>query len=154
MMKPSRLELGNHPDRDCWFNRYHQKEKEVAKKKTTKKRVTKKKTTTRARKKVKPGQGRTTKTTKKKASTTKRTTKASTKDAKKLSMLAAAHQVLSKSSTAMTCGELIEAMAKQKLWTSPSGKTPEATLSAAINRNINGDEPKFKRVERGKYEAK
>jgi hypothetical protein len=44
--------------------------------------------------------------------------------AKKLSALDAAAQVLAEAGTAMTCQELIEAMAAKGYWTSPGGKTP------------------------------
>jgi hypothetical protein len=36
----------------------------------------------------------------------------------------------------MSCPELIEAMAARGYWSSPSGKTPAATLYAAIAREI------------------
>lgn len=56
--------------------------------------------------------------------------------AKRLSALDAAAAVLSKAKRFMRCSDLIAAMAKQNLWKSPRGKTPEATLSAAILREI------------------
>ena len=48
-----------------------------------------------------------------------------------LSALEAAARVLSDSQRAMTCPELIAAMAAQGYWTSPAGRTPQATLHAA-----------------------
>jgi hypothetical protein len=51
---------------------------------------------------------------------------------KKLGVLSAAYQVLAASATPMTSQEMIEAMAAQKLWSSPNGKTPAQTLYAAI----------------------
>jgi hypothetical protein len=38
---------------------------------------------------------------------------------------------LSESQQALTCPELIAAMAAQGYWTSPAGRTPQATLHAA-----------------------
>jgi hypothetical protein len=49
-----------------------------------------------------------------------------------LSALEAAALVLSESQQAMTCPELIAAMAAQGYWTSPAGKTPQATLHTAV----------------------
>src|SRR5262249_30370292 len=73
-------------------------------------------------------------------------------DAKKLSALDAAAQVLQETKTPMTCQELIEAMANRKLWNSPSGKTPAATLYSAILRETaaKGDQARFRKTERGK----
>ena len=51
--------------------------------------------------------------------------------------------------------EIVEAMAKKKLWTSPGGKTPEATLYASIIREIakRGKESRFKKTGPGKFTA-
>ncbi len=46
---------------------------------------------------------------------------------KKLSMIAAALQVLQDRKVAMTCPELIDVMATEGLWVSPGGKTPANT---------------------------
>ena len=50
-------------------------------------------------------------------------------------------------------GERVEAMVTKKLWTSPGGKTPDATLYAAILREIQtkGKEARFTRVDRGLF---
>ncbi len=47
----------------------------------------------------------------------------------------------------------IAAMAEQKLWTSPNGKTPHAALSAAMLREIGSKAGKsrFKKVDRGPF---
>src|SRR5262245_9530232 len=45
---------------------------------------------------------------------------------KKVSAIDAAAQVLAGSKEPMNCKEMIDAMAKQALWTSPGGKTPHA----------------------------
>jgi HB1, ASXL, restriction endonuclease HTH domain len=71
----------------------------------------------------------------------------------KLSALDAAARVLEESGQALTCKELIEAMAAKKYWTSPGGKTPQATLYAAILREIQakGEQARFHKAERGKF---
>src|SRR5262245_50401089 len=56
---------------------------------------------------------------------------------KKLSALDAAAKVLGDSGEAMTSKEMIEAMAKKGLWTSPAGKTPHSALYSAILRELN-----------------
>lgn len=73
---------------------------------------------------------------------------------KRVSALDAAAMVLQKKGEAMRAQELIAAMAEQGLWTSPGGKTPHATLYAAILREINakGKDARFSKVERGKFE--
>lgn len=76
--------------------------------------------------------------------------------AKKLSAIDAAAKVLADAGTAMNCQEMIEAMAQKKLWTSPGGKTPQATLYSAILREIatKGKDARFTKTERGKFAAK
>jgi len=92
-------------------------------------------------------------TSKSTGATPKKTAKAKTTSAKKLSALSAAAKVLATAKAPMTCQELIEAMAKKKLWTSPGGKTPHATLYSAIMREISvkGKDSRFKKAERGKF---
>jgi len=98
----------------------------------------------------------------KKASTAKpaakKTKPAATKDDakdKKLSAIDAAAKVLATAKEPMNCKELIEAMAAKKLWTSPGGKTPWATLYSAIAREIaiKGTGARFKKAERGRFAA-
>jgi hypothetical protein len=74
----------------------------------------------------------------------------------KVSAIDAAAQVLANSKEAMNCKEMIEAMAKKALWTSPGGKTPHATLYSAIIREIalKGKEARFVKTERGKFAAR
>jgi hypothetical protein len=76
--------------------------------------------------------------------------------AKKVGALDAAAQVLAASSEPMNCKQLIEAMASQKLWTSPGGKTPHATLYSAITREIGvkGKDSRFVKKDRGQFVAK
>ncbi len=101
-----------------------------------------------------------TKTTSKKVAKKKVATKASPAvsgqaKTKKLSAIDAAAKVLAESKTAMTTKEMIDAMAEQKLWTSPGGKTPAQTLYSAILREIatKGNEARFAKTERGKFAA-
>jgi hypothetical protein len=55
----------------------------------------------------------------------------------------------------MNCQELIKAMAEQRLWISPGGKTPSATLYSSILRELQtkGNEARFKKTERGRFGA-
>ena len=71
----------------------------------------------------------------------------------RLSALDAAARILSESRQAMTCPELIAAMAAHGYWTSPAGKTPQATLYAALTREIKTkkDQARFRKTERGKF---
>jgi hypothetical protein len=72
---------------------------------------------------------------------------------KRMSALDAAARVLATSDQPMRCTELVAEMQKRSLWTSPGGKTPEATLHAAITREIatKGDAARFKKVDRGVF---
>jgi hypothetical protein len=75
--------------------------------------------------------------------------------AKRVSALDAAAQVLATSEVPMRAKEMIAAMEAKGLWTSPGGKTPEATLYAAIIREIaaKGTAARFKKHERGVFVA-
>ena len=75
------------------------------------------------------------------------------KEGKRLTALDAAARVLAESGRALSCGELIAAMAAKGYWTSPAGKTPSATLYAAMAREIKvkGAEARFRKSERGKF---
>jgi phage/plasmid primase-like uncharacterized protein len=74
---------------------------------------------------------------------------------KKLGALSAAAKVLGETGQAMTSREMIEAMSAKGYWNSPNGQTPEATLYAAIIREIRdkGKASRFAKSERGKFEA-
>jgi 2-keto-4-pentenoate hydratase len=73
---------------------------------------------------------------------------------RKVSALDAAAQVLQRKGEPMRSGELISAMAESGLWESPKGKTPHATLYAAILREISvkGRDARFRKVDRGRFE--
>jgi hypothetical protein len=94
------------------------------------------------------------------AATTKKTTKKPVKKpavpAKRMSALDAAFKVLSEAKEPMNTVAMIEAMASKAYWTSPGGKTPHATLYAAITREINvkGDETRFVKKERGLFASR
>jgi hypothetical protein len=77
------------------------------------------------------------------------------KAAKRVTALDAAARVLAEVGKPMSSGEMIEEMAAKKYWSSPSGKTPAATLYAAILREMKtkGKEARFKKTERGKFAA-
>ncbi len=72
---------------------------------------------------------------------------------KKLSALDAAAKVLGENGQAMNCKQMIDAMAAKGYWASPNGKTPHATLYAAILREINvkGRDARFQKADRGQF---
>ena len=74
---------------------------------------------------------------------------------KRVSALDAAAQALAKATKPMRATEMIAEMKARGLWKSPGGKTPEATLYAAIIREISakGDKARFKKHERGVFVA-
>jgi hypothetical protein len=87
--------------------------------------------------------------------TTKKHAKAkATPPAEKLSQLAAAERVLAEAGQPMTCKAMVEAMTAKGLWSSPGGKTPEATLYSSLLRQIRtkGKEARFKKVARGQFD--
>jgi hypothetical protein len=63
--------------------------------------------------------------------------------------------VLAASAEPLTCQAMIDAMAAKGLWSSPNGKTPSATLYAAILREIarKGNDARFRKTERGHFAA-
>ena len=71
---------------------------------------------------------------------------------KPLGVLAAAARVLKEARKPMRCKEMIDVMLEKGYWTT-NGKTPAATLSAAIQREIQtkGKEARFKKVDRGLF---
>src|SRR6516165_1801669 len=74
---------------------------------------------------------------------------------KKMSALDAAAKVLGEQGKPMNCQELIEEMSRKGYWTSPNGATPQATLYAAMAREIQtkGKDARFVKTERGKFAA-
>jgi hypothetical protein len=71
----------------------------------------------------------------------------------RLSALDAAAKVLSETGQAMTCQELIAAMAAKGYWSSPKGRTPASTLYAAVLRELQTKDAdsRFIKTERGKF---
>jgi hypothetical protein len=76
--------------------------------------------------------------------------------AKKLSALDAAVRVLGESGRAMSCPELIVAMAAQGYWSSPKGRTPASTLYSAVLRELQtkGEQARFLKTQRGRFALK
>jgi len=72
---------------------------------------------------------------------------------KKLSALDAAARVLGETGQAMSCPELIAAMAARGYWSSPRGRTPAGTLYSAVLREMQtkGDQARFRKSARGKF---
>ena len=83
------------------------------------------------------------------------TKKTNTKNAtaeKKLSQIEAAMKVLAATKKPMTCQEMVDAMQAKRLWKSPGGKTPHATLYASILRDLKkGKDARFKKAAPGKF---
>jgi len=78
--------------------------------------------------------------------------KTKTAKPKKPSGLDAAAQVLAEANEPMRCKDMVETMIAKGLWSS-SGKTPHATIYAAIIREIagKGDQSRFKKTDRGLF---
>ncbi|QDU44590.1 hypothetical protein Mal52_30750 [Symmachiella dynata] len=119
----------------------------MATKKTTAKKATTKKTATR-----KPA---TAKKAPAKAATKKPATKkvAAKTTGKKMSALDAAAKILGEAKEPLNAKTMIERMAAKGYWTSPGGKTPHATIYAAILREIQtkGKEARFTKTDRGHF---
>lgn len=73
---------------------------------------------------------------------------------KRMSGLDAAAKVLAEAKAPLGCGEIFDRILKRKLWVT-KGKTPAATLSAAILREVKakGTESRFKKAGRGLFAA-
>ena len=71
----------------------------------------------------------------------------------KLSGLDAAAMVLAESPEPMRAKEIVEQMAAKGYWKSPAGKTPQATIYAAMLREISvkGRDARFRKTERGHF---
>ncbi len=83
-------------------------------------------------------------------------TKTKAEAPKKPSALDAAARILDETGQGMNFQELIEQMAAKGYWTSPGGKTPHATLHAAISREIKvkGADSRFVKAGPGKFASK
>jgi len=111
-------------------------------KKTTRKKITKKTTKKTASKRPAP------KTAPKKKTLTNKPT-----GAKRVSLLDAAATVLKGAKAPMQAKAIVESVTAKGLWKSPGGKTPHATLYAAMTREIaaKGKDARFRKVERGMF---
>ncbi len=71
----------------------------------------------------------------------------------KMSALDAATLVLAEAGQPMSCPELIAVMAAKGYWSSPQGKTPAATLYAAMTREATtkGGTSRVRKVGRGRF---
>jgi hypothetical protein len=71
----------------------------------------------------------------------------------KLSALDAAAKLLGETGQAMSCPELIAAMAAKGYWQSPKGRTPASTLYSALLRELHtkGEQARFVKAGRGKF---
>jgi hypothetical protein len=76
--------------------------------------------------------------------------------AKKLSQIEAAVEVLKAAAEPMTCKQMVEVMLAKKLWASPAGRTPEATLYASILRELTtkGKDARFVKAAPGRFALK
>ncbi len=74
---------------------------------------------------------------------------------KKLSALDAAAKVLIEAGAPLNTKAIVEAMAAKGYWSSPSGKTPAATLYSAILREIDvkKDQSRFRKAAKGLFEV-
>jgi hypothetical protein len=70
-----------------------------------------------------------------------------------LSQLDAAVEILKEAKEPLTCKEIVRRMFERKIWET-SGRTPGATLSASMQREIakKGKDSRFRRFHRGQYE--
>ncbi len=74
---------------------------------------------------------------------------------KRVGLLDAATKILAKAKEPMACKAIVEQVTAQKLWSS-KGKTPHATLYAAMTREIakKGKDARFKKTGRGRFALK
>jgi len=75
--------------------------------------------------------------------------------AKRVSLLDAAATVLASAKEPMQAKAIVEQVVKRGLWKPGAGKTPHATLYAAMTREITakGKDARFEKVERGLFAA-
>lgn len=73
--------------------------------------------------------------------------------APRMSALDAASRVLAEEGKPLGCQKLVGLMAGKGYWVSPAGKTPAATLYAAMSREIapKGERSRFRKAGRGTF---
>ena len=110
-------------------------------------------TTTKSKSKVKKTTNRMQNPAKKTAAN-KAPAKAKQKTKGKLSGLDAAAKVLAEAGEPLRCKQIVETMLAKGYWTT-NGKTPAATIYAAILREIQakGKDARFKKTDRGLFAA-
>ena len=88
---------------------------------------------------------------KKKTTARKKTPRRKPPAVSTMSALEAAAQVLAEAAEPLSAKQLIERMAEKGYWKSPAGRTPWATLSAALGREMKGKESRFRKTKRGRF---
>jgi hypothetical protein len=75
------------------------------------------------------------------------------KKEKRMSGLDGAAKVVAESKEPLAAQDIVKAMADKGYWKSPGGKTPHATIYAAMVREITekGKESRFRKVDRGMF---
>jgi hypothetical protein len=121
---------------------YYERGITMAAKKTTTKKTTARKQTSEKR------------ASSKKPAAKKAPAKAAKKTKDKMSGLDAAAKVLAEAGEPMRCKEIVDTMIAKRYWTT-NGKTPAATIYAAILREIQkkGKDARFKKTDRGLFAA-
>ncbi len=124
-------------------------------KKTTRKTTTKKaaprkaprKSTARAKGGAKPKHAA--------SSPAKKIAQTKAKTPKRVSLLDAAATVLQSAKQPMIAKAIVDAVVERGLWKPGAGKTPHATLYAAMTREIaaKGKDARFRKVDRGQFAA-
>ncbi len=136
----------------------HEKEDAMSTKKSSKKQTKVRNGTTKAKGAKKAGKAKDSpggvamRVFRNQAAVNKAQEKAKSKSGR-VSAIDAAAQVLKSAGKPMRAQELIETMADKGLWKSPGGKTPHATLYAAMLREITekGKDARFTKVDRGLF---
>ena len=72
-----------------------------------------------------------------------------------ISLLAAAANLLAETGWTANCRKIVQELDERGIWSSPGGKTPNSTLYASMNREIEekGDRSRFVRADKGLYAA-
>jgi len=80
---------------------------------------------------------------------------AKSKPTKRVSLLDAAATVLASAKQPMQAKAIVEQVVKRGLWKPGEGKTPHATLYAAMTREISkkGKDARFEKIDRGLFKA-
>ena len=81
----------------------------------------------------------------------KKTAKKAPANQRQMSLMEAAIQVMRSVKQPMKAKDIYEHVAKKGLWSSPAGKTPVATLAAAIARDVASEKPRWRRTGPGLF---